>query len=75
MRVNVGGKSVRIKKCASKSPTNKISPKEKLKLKAPAHEDDEVDFGGGYLSEEVGSSDPDASDSEKGIKYGKFRKE
>jgi hypothetical protein len=78
-RVNLGGKSVRIKKCASKSAMKKNSPKKspmhKLKLKAHAHEDSDEDDGEEYASEELDSSDPDASDSEKGIKYEKFRKE
>jgi hypothetical protein len=78
-RVNLGGKSVRIKKCASKSSMKKKSlkksPMKKVKLKARAHEDSDEDDGEEYLSEELDSSDPDASDSEKGIKYEKFIKE
>ena len=67
-RVNLGGKSVRIKKCASKSP-------KKLKLKVSAHQDDEGNDGEEYLSEELESDDPDDFDSEKGPKFEKFRKE
>jgi len=78
-RVNLGGKCVRIKKCASKSSMKKNSPEkssmQKLKLKAPAHEDSDEYDGEECLCEELDSSDPDASDSEKGIKYEKFRKE
>lgn len=78
-RVNVGGKSLRIKKCASKSPMKKNSPKKQMKqmkLKQKATEDDDdVSDDGEYFSQELDSSDPDASDGENGIRYEKFRPE
>jgi len=53
--VNLVGKSMRIKKCASKSSMKKNSPKKspmkKLKLKARAHEDSDEDDGEECLSE------------------------
>lgn len=50
-RVNVGGKSLRIKKCASKSPMKKNSPKKQMKLKQKATEDDDdVSDDGEYFS-------------------------
>ena len=74
-RVDVGGKSLRIKTCASKSPLKKNTPKKKLKMKMLTHgkkDDDEVEE---YHSDELDSSDPDNSDHENGPKYPKFRKE
>jgi hypothetical protein len=74
-RVNVGGKSLRIKKCGSKSPMKKNSLKKQMKLKLKATEDDDVSDDVEYFSEELDSSDPDASDGEHGIRFEKFRPE
>jgi len=74
-RVDVGGKSVRIKTCASKSPLKKNTPKKKLRVKMLTHgkkDDDEVEE---YHSDELDISDPDNSDHENGPKYPKLRKE
>jgi len=88
--VTVNNKPLRMKKCGSKTPKKKKSPKKKitsvrLNVVAPKSlvlvdgngkgknvVEEEID--GDYLSEELGSSDPDDSDDGT-IKYEQFRKE
>lgn len=75
-RVDVGGKSLRIKTCASKSPLKSNTPKKKMKVKILTHKGNKVDDEAEeYHSDELYSSDPDNSDHENGPKYAKFRKE
>jgi hypothetical protein len=75
-RVDLGGKSLRIKTCASKSPLKSNTPKEKMKVKMPTLKGKKVDDEAEeYHSDELDSSDPDNSDHESGPKYEKFRKE
>lgn len=80
IRVDVNGKSTGFKSRANKSSMNSISPS-KLRLLAPASvlassskRNNYVDEDGEYLSDELGSSDPDNSDNERLPKYEKFRK-
>ncbi|XP_039682969.1 uncharacterized protein [Medicago truncatula] len=82
-RVTVNNKTLRIKKCSSKTPKKK-SPKKnnsgRMNVIAPVSllkngkgkdvVDEEIDRD--YLSEEFGSSDPDDSNDET-IKYDQFR--
>jgi len=75
-RVDVGGKSLRIKTCASKSPLKSNTPKKKMKVKMLTHKGKRVeDEAEEYHSDELYSSNPDNSDHENGPKYAKFRKE
>jgi len=88
-RVTINNKPLRMKKCGSKTPKKKSSPKKKnnsvrLNLVAPksllvdgngkGNNVVEEEIDGDYLSEELGSSNPDDSDDGT-IKYGQFRKE
>lgn len=74
--VEVNGKSYRVKTLANKSPTK---GKGKLKLKVPAAarsgSTSQFDKEDEYVSDELDSSDPDASGDEKNPKYEKFRKD
>ncbi|KAI5435370.1 hypothetical protein KIW84_021975 [Lathyrus oleraceus] len=90
-RVDINGKSYRIKMCESKSPMKKkkLTPKKKIKVKvkvmSPAKKSKDAteekdhkskdDREDQCVSDELGSSDPDASEAEKLPKYEKFRKE
>lgn len=69
-RVMIEGKEYRVKKRACKNPTKK---KTKVASKGPVLLED-VQIDGDYESDELGSSDPDDSDREKGPKYERFRK-
>ncbi|CAK8544505.1 unnamed protein product [Lathyrus sativus] len=90
-RIDINGKSYRIKMCGSKLPMKKkkLTPKKKMKVKvkvmSPAKKSKDVseekdhkpndDGEDQYVSDELGSSDPDTSEDEKLPKYEKFRKE
>jgi hypothetical protein len=81
-RVVIGGQSFRLKTVANKSPGKKCGAdmlKGKLKVKVLVSmargSTSVLDPEDEYVSDELGSSDPDASDDEKGPKYVKYRKE
>lgn len=84
-RVEVNGKSYRVKTLANKSPSkgkgkkSQTKGKGKLKLKVPAAarsgSTSQFDKEDEYVSDELDSSDPDASGDEKNPKYEKFRQD
>ena len=80
--MEIEGQSYRSKTVANKSPGKKVSAsklKGKLKVKAPVSmtrgSTSMLDEKDEYVFDELDSSDPDASDDEKGLKYEKFTKD
>ena len=85
----IEGKKYRVKKRACKRPTKEKSSSSKKapnKKKSPTKKDarhraggamllDDVQIVADYVSDELGSSDPDDSDTEKGPEYERFRME